>query len=101
MKLGQKTKIMQVKNLNVKSIQTDQIKKTNRNCFFKLLIIDSLLLLLYWYHQPLCEPCLDKNDCPQCLSKEQYFIIYFSVALNLLFVIYCLFKRKTNKEATQ
>ena len=91
---------MQAKNLNMKSIQTNQIKKINRNYFFKLLIIDSFLLLLYWYYQPLCEPCLDKNDCPPCLSKEQYFIIYFSVVLNLLFGIYCLFKRKTNKKAT-
>ena len=25
----------------------------------------------------MCEPCLDNIDCPPCLSKEQYFIIYF------------------------
>ena len=28
----------------------------------------------------MCEPCLDNIDCPPCLSKEQYFIIYFEAA---------------------
>jgi uncharacterized membrane protein len=88
---------MQAKNLNMKLGQTNQINKINSNCFFRLLMIDLFLLLLYWYYQPLCEPCLNKNDCPTCLSKEQYFIIYFGIALNLLFSIYCIFKSKMRK----
>lgn len=71
-----------------------QINKVIRNCFFKLLFIDFLLLLSYWHFQPFCEPCLDVNDCPPCLSDKQYFIAYLGIALNLLFGAYCLFKNK-------
>lgn len=84
----------------MKLMLTDQIKKIINNCFFRLLVIDLLLLLFYRYYQPLCEPCLDKNDCPPCLSKEQYFIIYLGIALNIIFVLYCFFRsRSKNNKA--
>lgn len=68
-----------------------------RRGLFLLIVIDLILLLLYWYYQPLCEPCLDKQDCPPCLSKEQYFIIYFGLGLNLIFFLYYLYKRRKRK----
>jgi hypothetical protein len=77
----------------MKAIQS-QINKKYKVCFFKLMIIDFLLLLSYWHYQPFCEPCLDVNNCSPCLSDEQYFIIYLGIALNLLVVVYCLFKNK-------
>ena len=67
------------------------------NNFSKLCLIDLLLLLSYVYYQPLCEPCLEKNDCEPCISEEQYFIIYLGIVLNLLFVI--LYKRKEVKKS--
>lgn len=88
---------MKVKNLDMK-LTTAQINKIIRNCFFKLLVIDFLLLLSYQYYQPFCEPCLDVNDCPPCLSEEQYFIIYLGIALNLLLGTYCLFKNNKKKK---
>ncbi len=68
--------------------------KIVEKCFFKLLMIDLFLLLLYWYYQPLCEPCLSNYDCPTCISKEQFLIIYLGTALNLLFGIYCVANSK-------
>jgi hypothetical protein len=65
---------------------------------FLLLAIDLILLFLYWYYQPLCEPCLDKKNCPPCISKEQYFIIYFGVAINVVWGLYCLCRHKKTKE---
>jgi hypothetical protein len=68
-----------------------------KKCLLGLLAADLLLLLLYWYYQPLCEPCLDKHDCPPCISEEQYFIIYLGAAINLLFGLYCLYKIRKRK----
>ncbi len=67
-------------------------------CFQWLLVVDLVLFLLNMHYQPLCEPCLDKQDCQPCISKEQYFILYFSVAINLIFGLQCYYKsRKRNK----
>ena len=64
---------------------------------FKLFLIDLILFLLFRYYQPMCEPCLYNIDCPPCLSKEQYFIIYFGIAINTIFAIFWLFKRIKRK----
>jgi len=61
---------------------------------FILFAIDLTLLVLYWYYQPLCEPCIDGVDCPPCLSKQQYFIIYFGVVINLVWGLYLFYKLK-------
>lgn len=67
--------------------------KNNTKMILLLLAIDLIIVLLYWYYQPLCEPCLDKNNCPPCLSKEQYVLIYFGLAINVLVVAILLIKR--------
>jgi hypothetical protein len=65
----------------------------NKKCFLKIIVIDIILLLLFWYNDPLCEPCL-VNNCPPCLSKEQYLILYTGFFLNFLLIFLCLYKRK-------
>ena len=70
------------------------IKKIVKSCLFKLFLMDFILFVLFKYYQPFCEPCIDGADCPPCLSKEQYFIIYFGLAANLIFGLYCLYKIK-------
>ena len=92
------------KNLDMKSITTLPIIRFLKNCFFKLTVIDIVLFLLFRYYQPLCEPCLD-NDCPPCLSKEQYIIIYIGIVTNILGFIICIYKmvkkkQKNNKYGT-
>ena len=62
---------------------------------FLLVAMDLVLSLLFWYYQPLCEPCLDKQDCPACMSKEQYFLIYLGVAINLSFAVYFFIKTRS------
>lgn len=84
---------MKVKNLDMKLIVA-QINRVIRNCFFKLIISDFLLIFLYYYFQPLCEPCIDLHNCPLCMSKEQYVIVYLGIALNLMLGVYCLLKKK-------
>jgi hypothetical protein len=64
-------------------------------------MIDLLLLLFYWYYQPLCEPCLSNNGCPLCISKEQVFIIFLGTALNLLLGIYCVAKSKFERSKSE
>lgn len=81
----------------MKSIQTTPIIRFLKSCLFKLLLIDFLLLLLFRYYQPLCEPCLDNVDCPPCISTEQYFIIYFGVVINVIIGIVCLSKKLKRK----
>ena len=85
----------------MKLILTDQIKKrkmNNKKFLFLLSVLDKILLILYWYYQPLCEPCLDKKDCPPCISKEQYFIIYFGLVINLVWGLYYFYKSRKNKK---
>jgi len=76
----------------MKSTQTTLIKKIVKSCLFKVLLIDIILLMLFRYYQPLCEPCIEGADCPPCLSKLQYFIIYFGIVINVIGCIYCMIK---------
>ena len=89
----------------MKSIRITLINRFLKSCFFKLIVIDLVLFLLFRHYQPLCEPCLD-NDCPPCVSKEQYIIIYIGIVLNILGFIICIYKtvknkQKNNKRGTQ
>jgi len=78
----------------MKLTQTIPTKKIIKSCLLKLFLIDLLLLILFRYYQPLCEPCLDALDCPPCLSKQQYFIIYFGLGANLILGFYCFYKHR-------
>lgn len=62
------------------------------------MIFNIILLMMFRYYQPMCEPCIDNNDCPLCLSDEQYFIAYLGGSVNIIFVIYFLYKRLKRKK---
>lgn len=81
----------------MKSIQTDRISKIFESYIFKLLLFDLLLVILFVYYQPLCEPCLKGADCPPCLSKIQYCIIYIGIIVNVVACIYYFIKVKNKK----
>ena len=70
----------------------------NKKYLFWLLGIDLTLLLLYRHYQPLCEPCLNKQNCPPCISENQYFILYFGIAFNLFIGMYFLYKNRMKKK---
>jgi uncharacterized membrane protein len=91
---------MKERNLGMKLTRTNLIIKFLKSCLFKLLLIDLILLILFRYYQPYCEPCLDNTDCPPCLSQEQYFIIYFGIAINALIGIICIIRKMTQKLRT-
>jgi len=72
------------------------MKKAKTFTINKLIIwavVDIFLYLLFRYYQPFCEPCLS-NDCPPCLSEEQYFIIYLAVGFNVIYFLYLIFRMK-------
>lgn len=73
---------------------TTTIKRLNNNYFLLFVCANFLFFLLYKYYQPLCELCLNREDCPPCISKEQYFIIYFGIVLNIAMILYYIFKKK-------
>ena len=66
----------------------------NKKYLFLLLLIDLISTMSFWYYQPLCEPCLDNQDCPPCWSEEQYFLIYLCVGINLLLGLYYFYRSK-------
>lgn len=68
--------------------------KISKKNIIAAIVLDAILVLLFLYFQPQCEPCIEKNDCPPCLSRQQYFIIYFGIAVNLFFLGYYFFKGK-------
>ncbi len=70
------------------------IKKITKSCFLQLLLLDLILIIFFRYYQPLCEPCINLEDCPACLSKEQYWIIFFGLIANSIFLLYYLGKIK-------
>ena len=47
-----------------------------------------VLLLLFLYYQPQCEPCLEE-PCSPCLSIQQYLIIGLSLFLNVCLFVLC------------
>jgi hypothetical protein len=72
----------------------DLITRIFKNNVFRFLLLNLVLILLYCYYQPLCEPCLDNVNCPMCISNEQYVLIYLAVILNILNGIYILIRVK-------
>jgi len=61
-----------------------------------LLIISSVGYIIYQYFQPLCEPCLTDN-CPPCISSEQYLTIYLFAFLDLILMIRIVYLAIKNK----
>lgn len=77
----------------IRDRKSKQLVKISKALIFVYFVfINILLFLLFKNFQPLCEPCLDNVDCPPCISTEQYFIIYFGIAINVIIGI-CLFKK--------
>ena len=75
----------------IRDRKSKQLVKTNKVLIFVYFVfVNTLLYLLFKDFQPLCKPCLDNVDCPLCISKEQYFIIYFGIAINVVIGIICL-----------
>ena len=58
-----------------------------------VLVIEILLILAYLYFQPQCEPCIDMNDCPLCISNTQIGIIVVGSFI-LLWLCVLLVKKK-------
>ena len=81
----------------MKSTQTTLIKIISKSWFSKLFFLDLILLIFFRHYQPICEPCIDQADCPPCLSKQQYYIMYSGLAINLIIGIYCLYKNRSSK----
>jgi hypothetical protein len=65
--------------------------------YIAMLSIDIILILLYIYYQPLCEPCISKEDCPPCISDEQYFLLGLGILLNIGFLLYIITNKRFSK----
>ncbi len=89
---------MKAKSLVMKSIRTTFIKKISKNYLFILFLLDLIFVLLFKYYQPLCEPCLDITDCLPCLSKQQYYILYLGLALNIIVGLYSFYEYSKMKK---
>lgn len=68
-----------------------------KNKYVFLIIIDVCLVLSYIYYQPLCEPCISAEDCPPCISNQQYFILGLGMLLNILFLVHIMTRKRDNK----
>ena len=112
-RIDKKLKQVQLDKIHVSSLRTSLVQEKTRGvwqsekswyhknkqmkilkCFFRLLLVDFFLALWYCSYHIDCEPCLDDTDCPPCLSKEQYFIIYLAIGVNLIFGLYCLYRNR-------
>lgn len=60
-------------------------KRTVAILFLIWLIAEVLLVFLYYYTQPLCEPCIDDIPCPPCVSSEQIWIRRLFI-VNVIFI---------------
>ncbi len=61
--------------------------------FFLLVIVTAVSGCLYWYFQPLCEPCLPGSQCPPCVSDEQYGLVWVTI----VFYIVLLYLKMKNR----
>jgi hypothetical protein len=59
--------------------------------FYLLVIVTAVSGCLYWYFQPLCEPCLPGSPCPHCVSDEQYDIVCVMVFIDIALLIRVLY----------
>ena len=58
------------------------------------------LIFSYKYFQPLCEPCMSIDDCPKCMSYEQYCIKYLGFGILFIFLAYKLIKEFKNSASS-
>lgn len=71
-----------------------------RNILLLFLVIEAFLVGLYFYAQPLCEPCRVGSPCPPCISEGQKIIRVIILLLLILFTAFFFYKRKpTTKNA--
>lgn len=60
-----------------------------------LSIIEVILGIIFIINQPLCEPCIDEQDCPPCLSNIQYYTIFLFIVFPVIYIIIkMLYKRR-------
>lgn len=74
------------------------LTKIIRNHFIKLIAINLILCALFIYYNPQCEPCINDINCPPCLSKEQYYTLYFGTVANLIFGVSYFFRQKRTRK---
>lgn len=76
-----------------------RLSKTNKKTIEFIIIfilINSIMYLLFRFYQPFCEPCISQDDCPTCLSKEQYIIIGLWAVIDLIYILlFSIFQRRT------
>lgn len=66
-----------------------------KNDWFVLSIVEVILIVVFIINQPLCEPCIDEEDCPLCLSDIQYCTVFLFIVFP---VIYILIKNLYNRK---
>lgn len=52
-----------------------------------IILIEFFLGTVFLLVQPLCEPCLDEENCPYCISNRQIFLLFLMFLLFIFFVI--------------
>jgi len=50
-----------------------------------IIIMEIIFIIIFAVNQPLCEPCIDEQDCPPCLSKIQYYVIGLFIVFPLIY----------------
>lgn len=89
---------MLINHLSMKSTPTTLTESVG-----KLLILFVIILGvgygLYQYYQPLCEPCLPNTDCPPCIAKEQYVVMYLIGVIEVIILVRVIYLalKKENK----
>jgi hypothetical protein len=68
-----------------------------------IVIVFVEVVLAIWCRlvQPLCEPCLDCNDCPPCISNLQILIIglmILTISVGIILYIICHKREMRNKK---
>ncbi len=61
--------------------------KSIHNHFIFIVLLNSVIFL-YCTRFPLCEPCLDSNNCPPCISEMQIYTLLFVSSINLLYITF-------------
>lgn len=61
-----------------------------KSCIIKegLLLVSTeiILYIIFILIQPQCEPCIDKLDCPPCISSSQIGLISIGVILFFIYI---------------
>jgi hypothetical protein len=68
------------------------IKTINILLFF--IVLEAFLVGLYFYAQPLCEPCRAGLPCPPCISEGQKIIRLIILLLLIIFITIFFYTKK-------